>query len=216
VIFDRLHAWYWANRYWPMRDTLLKANPEWVALQPIQFDDAPGDRDDEPVDRWVDRLAQLTELEKQILPVDPWPERLWKRREQRIELVGLYEARGRRRDDICGVPRSVVGERAWAAGTRLAAAVAGTVELSRRVGHEHVYEGLSWPEWQDILTDNDDPPTRCVQYASGLISEGCFPGFSAPRRGKVSCLKPRPGSLAHSTDHNDTRADVDDDDGDRR
>jgi hypothetical protein len=195
MILKRLHDWYLANRYWPKRRAVLRSDPEWAALDASESgvitDDA--DRD---LESWLASVFQRSEIERRLWPVEPWPERLWVRWEQRLELAALYEARARRRDDVCGVPCSLVGEHAWAMGTWLAGSLAGTVTLIRRLVHDREYDGMTWSEWVELLAHSDDPPATCLAYARGQVSAGCHPDCSLPNRGRVTCLKPRPDALA--------------------
>lgn len=129
-------------------------------------------------------------------PVEPGPQWHPTRRLQHRELRALYEARARRRAGIWGIPRVWIGEGLWAAGTVAATRVAATIALARRVVQDRGYDGLEWSEWQEILTDNDDPPEVCEQFALGLADHGCVEDCSLPPRGRVRCLRPRGEALA--------------------
>lgn len=206
MIVKRLHDWYRINRYNPMRRALLESDPEWVALDAAESGRV-GNRAERTSDEWRAVRQRMGEIEHRLLPVDPWPERAWTRWEQHLQLAGLYHARARRRDDVCGIPRDLLGEHIWEAGATLAARVAGIVALTRRVVADRGYDRMSWPEWQEILTDNDDPPTKCLRYAAGEVPEGCSPDCSQPNRGRVTCLKPRSDALARIAENSKHEAD---------
>ena len=185
VIVSKLHDWYLVRWYSPRKERFFEGYPEWVAQSDLDMDPAVSG------DAWWDAVMRRSEIEHRLMPVEPWPERLWARYQQRQQLCGLYAARARRRDDVMRIPRRWIGERPWAVGTWIASDIAGTVAAIWRFAHDHDYEVLSWPEWQEVLTDNDDPPTRCVAFAAGEAEHGCAPYCSSMKNGKVRCLKPR-------------------------
>jgi hypothetical protein len=204
MILERLHDWYWANRYWPKRRAVLGSDPEWAALDASESGLLTVDADEE-LESWVASVFRRSEIERRLWPVEPWPERLWVRWEQRPHLAGLYEARARRRSDVGGgADEGMGGEHAWAMGSRLAGAVAGTVALARRVAHDREYDGMTWSESVDILADNDEPPATCLDYARGQVSDGCHPDCALPHRGRVTRLKSRPGALARINGERDS------------
>jgi hypothetical protein len=187
-VFTQLHNAWWLGRYLPARRRLLEQDPEWVAADTALVKSLSQDDD---LNAWISAMMLKSEIEQRLVPLEPWPERVWKRVELHKFCVGLYAARADRRETFWFIKRTKVDERVWTVGAWVAAQAAGTIASAWRIAHGLGDTGEGdWPEWQEILAHNNDPPTTCVSYANGS-SKACSPQCAAPQPGKVTCLRPR-------------------------
>lgn len=187
MLIETLYCLWWRHRYYPKREAALNADPEWVAVRAVEAEA------EDPAQRF-DAMARRSEIGDGVMTLDPW---WWSCIEYHGQCFWLYRVRAPRRDYFAGIPRAFVGEHLWDWAARPICWVAGTVKWVSGLRCDDFADlTLTWGEWLEILTDNDDPPPRCLQFATGALPEGCRPDCAVRSRGKVRCLKPRPDSLS--------------------